>query len=98
MRHFFFVFGDGFRVVAQTCISEPEMIVAKRNIRVQSQRDLELPNGWHGAISVLIATAQQHMSHWGMRVELYSFFQFLRSRRILVLRKQYQRFIEVNVE
>jgi hypothetical protein len=40
---FFFVFGDGFMVVAQTCISEAEVIMAERNVRVQSQRGLELP-------------------------------------------------------
>src|SRR5216683_3734194 len=98
MRLFFFVFGDGFKVVAQTGISEPEMIVAKRNVPVKSQRGLELLNRLHGTIRVLITTAQQHMSYRGVRVEPYGFFQFLRSRRMLVLREQYQRYVEVNVE
>jgi len=51
----------------------------------------------HGATGVLIATAQQHMSHRDFRVELYSFLQSSQPR-ILVLREEYQRRIEGNVE
>ena len=46
MQQFLFVFGDGFMVVmvvAQTCISAAEVIMAERNVRVQSQRGLESP-------------------------------------------------------
>src|ERR1700730_11931435 len=98
MRHFLFIFGDSFVVAAQTCISETEMIMAKRNVRVESQCGLELLNRLHGATGILIATAQQHMSHRDFGVELYSFLQFIGSRRILVLREEYQRRIEGNVE
>src|SRR6266567_2508251 len=98
MRHFLLVFGDGLVVAAQTCISETEVIVAKRYVGLKSQRGLKLLNRLQGAVSILIATAQQHMSHRGFRVELYSFLQFIGSCRILILGEHYQGCIEVNVE